>query len=59
MKLYVGTLSFNTTESQLRDLFAAHGEVVSASLILIGEPTVRMVPSIGCSRLTTRFCART
>ncbi len=34
MKLYVGNLSFNTTESQLRDLFAAHGEVASASLVM-------------------------
>ncbi|MFN0131869.1 MAG: RNA recognition motif domain-containing protein [Phycisphaerales bacterium] len=33
MKLYVGNLSFNTSESQLRDLFAAHGEVTSASLV--------------------------
>jgi RNA recognition motif-containing protein len=34
MKLYVGNLSFNTSESQLRDLFAAHGEVTSASLVM-------------------------
>jgi len=34
MKLYVGNLSFNTTESQLRDLFAAHGEVASAALVM-------------------------
>jgi RNA recognition motif-containing protein len=34
MKLYVGNLSFSTTESQLRDLFAAHGEVASASLVM-------------------------
>ena len=33
MKLYVGNLSYNTTESQLRDLFAQHGDVVSASLV--------------------------
>jgi len=32
-KIYVGNLSFNTTEDQLRDLFAAHGEVDSVSLI--------------------------
>lgn len=37
MKLYVGNLSFNTTESQLRDLFAAHGEVASASLVMDRE----------------------
>lgn len=34
MKLYVGNLSFNTSESQLRDLFAAHGEVRTASLVM-------------------------
>ena len=34
MKLYVGNLSFNTTESQLRDMFAAHGEVASAALVM-------------------------
>lgn len=37
MKLYVGNLSFKTTESQLRDLFAAHGEVTSASLVMDRE----------------------
>ena len=37
MKLYVGNLSFNTTEAQLRDLFAAHGEVSSAALVMDRE----------------------
>ena len=37
MKLYVGNLSFKTSESQLRDLFAAHGEVASASLVMDRE----------------------
>lgn len=37
MKLYVGNLSFNTSESQLRDMFAAHGEVASASLVMDRE----------------------
>lgn len=37
MKLYVGNLSFNTSESQLRELFAAHGEVASASLVMDRE----------------------
>ncbi|HEX2838310.1 MAG TPA: RNA-binding protein [Phycisphaerales bacterium] len=37
MKLYVGNLSFNTSESQLRDLFAQHGEVASASLVMDRE----------------------
>jgi RNA recognition motif-containing protein len=34
MKLYVGNLSFDTTESQLRDLFSQHGEVTSAALVM-------------------------
>jgi RNA recognition motif-containing protein len=37
MKLYVGNLSFNTSESQLRELFEAHGEVTSASLVMDRE----------------------
>lgn len=34
MKLYVGNLSFSTSESQLRELFEQHGEVTSASLVM-------------------------
>ncbi len=33
-KLYVGNLSFNTTENQLQDLFAQHGAVTSVDLIM-------------------------
>ena len=33
MNLYVGNLSFNTTEAQLQDLFAAFGQVESAKII--------------------------
>lgn len=33
MKIYVGNLSFSTTESQLRELFEAHGDVASATLV--------------------------
>jgi cold-inducible RNA-binding protein len=32
-KLFVGNLSFNTTENDLQDAFAAHGTVVEANLI--------------------------
>ena len=32
-KLYVGNLSFNTTEGQLNDMFAQAGTVTSANLI--------------------------
>jgi len=37
MKLYVGNLSFNTSETQLRELFAAHGDVSSAALVMDRE----------------------
>lgn len=33
MKIYVGNLSFETTESQINDLFAEHGEVNDVSLL--------------------------
>ncbi len=33
-KLFVGNLSFNTTENDLHDAFAAHGTVVEATLML-------------------------
>jgi len=32
-KIYVGNLSFRTDESELSELFAQYGEVVSASII--------------------------
>ena len=32
-KLYVGNLSYDTTENDLEDLFAPHGTVVSSELI--------------------------
>ena len=32
-KIYVGNLSYNTNESDLTELFQAHGEVVSAAVI--------------------------
>lgn len=37
MKIYVGNLSFNTSESELRQLFEAHGAVTSASLVMDRE----------------------
>ena len=33
MKLYVGNLSFNTSESAIQSAFAAHGEVAEVALI--------------------------
>src|SRR6266496_1634095 len=34
MKLYVGNLSFETTENDLQDLFEQHGKVAEVSLIM-------------------------
>ena len=36
MRLYVGNLSYDTTEEELRELFAAHGTVESVNLITEG-----------------------
>jgi RNA recognition motif-containing protein len=37
MKLYVGNLSFQTTEQDLNELFAQHGTVTESTLILDRE----------------------
>lgn len=37
MKLYVGNLSFSTTETRLREVFEKHGTVESASLVMDRE----------------------
>lgn len=36
-KLYVGNISFNTTENDLREAFAAHGTVIEANLMIDRE----------------------
>jgi cold-inducible RNA-binding protein len=36
-KLFVGNLSFNTTENDLQDTFAKHGTVVEANLMMDRE----------------------
>ena len=36
-KIYVGNLSFNTSEDELRTLFEEHGSVSSASLVMDRE----------------------
>ena len=33
-KLFVGNLSFNTTENDLQDAFAPHGTVIEANLVV-------------------------
>lgn len=33
-RLFVGNLSFNTTKDQLQDLFAAHGSVLEADVVM-------------------------
>ncbi len=46
-KLFVGNLSFNTTENEIHEAFSAHGTVVEANLMMD-----RM------SGPFTRFCLR-
>jgi cold-inducible RNA-binding protein len=36
-KLFVGNLSFNTTENEIRDTFAPHGNVVEVNLLMDRE----------------------
>jgi len=36
-KLFVGNLSFNTTENELQDTFGAHGTVLEANLMMDRE----------------------
>ena len=36
-KLYVGNLSFNTTENDLQDAFSAHGTVMETNLLMDRE----------------------
>ncbi|HZJ87965.1 MAG TPA: RNA-binding protein [Sphaerochaeta sp.] len=33
-KIYVGNMSYNTTEEELRELFAQYGTVLSANIII-------------------------
>ena len=33
VNIYVGNLAYSTTEAQLRDIFAEHGEVARASIV--------------------------
>ena len=33
-RLFVGNLSFNTTQNQLQDLFGAHGSVVEVDVVM-------------------------
>lgn len=37
MKIYVGNLPYSMTDSELRDLFAAHGNVDNASVVMDRE----------------------
>ncbi len=37
MNIYIGNLPYSISEDELRDLFAAHGEVSSANIIMDRE----------------------
>jgi cold-inducible RNA-binding protein len=56
-KLYVGNLNFDATEDQVRELFAAHGEVAEVKIIMDrfsgrsrGFAFVRMATSDGAAK---------
>jgi cold-inducible RNA-binding protein len=56
-KLYVGNLNFDATEDQVRELFAAHGEVAEVKIIMDrfsgrsrGFAFVRMATSEGATK---------
>jgi RNA recognition motif-containing protein len=34
MRIYVGNLPYNVSESELKEMFSAYGEVTSASLVM-------------------------
>ena len=53
MKVYVGNLSYETTEAELRELFSAHGTVESVNLITEGGGGRSRV-SVSWSFATTR-----
>ena len=58
-KLFVGNLSFNTTENDLSDAFAAHGTVVEANLMMdrmSGRPR-GFLRHFGLSRIALRDMA--
>ena len=40
MKIYVGNLSFQTTETEIRELFGQYGEVEEVNLITDRETTM-------------------
>ena len=37
MRIYVGNLPYRSTENELREIFAEHGEVISASIVMDRE----------------------
>ncbi len=41
MNIYIGNMSFNTTEDQLRDAFAAHGDVSTVTIVTDRETGAR------------------
>ncbi len=65
-KIYVGNMSYDTTESTLRELFAAHGEVISVSVVTdrdTGRPRgfafVEMATDAGANAAITALDGRT
>ena len=46
--IYVGNLPYKITEDELRDAFAAYGEVTSAKIIIDRDTAPRVSPSSRC-----------
>ncbi len=55
-KIYVGNMSYNTSEEELRDLFAQYGNVLSANIIIDRE--TRRPKGFGFRRDGRGFCCR-
>lgn len=56
-KLFVGNLSFNTTENDLQDMFAAHGTVLEANLMM--DRTTNRSRGFGFVTMSTEAEAQT
>ena len=54
MKIFVGNLSFNTSDNDLRDAFAPYGEIASAQVITDRRPCDRVGSVSSRWPLTTR-----
>ena len=57
MNIYIGNLPYSISEDELRDLFAAHGEVSSANIIM--DKMEKTLPCNKSSFWITKYEANT